>query len=190
MASEVKLTLKQRDFVEAYIGAARGNASEAARIAGYKAPGQQGYENLKKPEIRAEIEAQLSLRTLSANEVLAGLTEHSKASLKPFLYMQGDVAVIDLSTEEAESKLHLLKKVKTKRRSGGKPEDRWEEVETEIELHDPQSALVQLGRYHKLFTDKAELTGKDGEAIKVHYEQLRDLPPDELVRIHRETLGD
>lgn len=46
-----KLTLMQKKFIEAYDG----NASEAARIAGYRVPGVQGHENLQKSYIREEI---------------------------------------------------------------------------------------------------------------------------------------
>jgi phage terminase small subunit len=50
-----KLTEKQRRFVEAYMGQAAGNATEAARLAGYKGNditlGAVGAENLKKPQI-------------------------------------------------------------------------------------------------------------------------------------------
>lgn len=46
-----KLTPKQQRFVEAYVG----NATDAARIAGYAGDdatlGQVGYENMKRPEI-------------------------------------------------------------------------------------------------------------------------------------------
>jgi phage terminase small subunit len=48
-----KLTSKQQKFVEAYCG----NATEAARIAGYKQPAIQGHENLQKPNVKAAIEA-------------------------------------------------------------------------------------------------------------------------------------
>ena len=57
------LTGKQRLFVEAYLGPARGNATEAARLAGYKGTdtvlGAMGAENLKKPKIKAAIEGAL-----------------------------------------------------------------------------------------------------------------------------------
>jgi phage terminase small subunit len=35
-----------------------------------------------------------------------------------------------------------------------------------IELYDAQAALQLLGRHHKLFTDRTELTGKDGGPIE------------------------
>lgn len=46
---------KQQAFVEHY--AACGNATEAARRAGYKKPNPQGAENLAKPNIQAAIAA-------------------------------------------------------------------------------------------------------------------------------------
>lgn len=56
-----KLTAKQNAFVAAYIGSAKGNATEAARIAGYKGNDETlravGHENLTKPHIAAQIAA-------------------------------------------------------------------------------------------------------------------------------------
>lgn len=49
------LSPKQRKFVEYY--AACGNATEAARQAGYRKPNPQGSENLVKPSIQAAIAA-------------------------------------------------------------------------------------------------------------------------------------
>lgn len=68
-ATMPKLRLKQTRFIEAYLGVAQGNGTEAARIAGYSgttaALGAMAYETLKKPYIQtaiavrtAEIEAE------------------------------------------------------------------------------------------------------------------------------------
>lgn len=43
-----KLTAKQSTFIDAYLGEAKMNAAQAARIAGYKHPEAQGAENLRK----------------------------------------------------------------------------------------------------------------------------------------------
>jgi phage terminase small subunit len=58
-APSPKLSAKQEAFVAAYLGSARRNASEAARMAGYsdRTAGSQGHDLLKKPEIQAEIQA-------------------------------------------------------------------------------------------------------------------------------------
>src|SRR5687768_365760 len=70
-----KLSPKQETFVQAYVGAARFNASEAARIAGYKDPGQAGYILKKNEEIRARIDDVLAAHSLSSAEVLRELTD-------------------------------------------------------------------------------------------------------------------
>ncbi|MFW6086155.1 MAG: terminase small subunit [Myxococcota bacterium] len=54
-----KLTEKQRRFVEAYLGEACGNATQSARLAGYKGNNNTlrvvGAENLAKPAIQEAI---------------------------------------------------------------------------------------------------------------------------------------
>lgn len=60
MPKRDKLTEKQRRFVEAYMGKAAGNGTEAARIAGYKGNTKTlqsvATENLSKPVIAAAIQ--------------------------------------------------------------------------------------------------------------------------------------
>lgn len=74
----MKLTEKQRRFVDYYVET--GNASEAARRAGYseKTAGWIGQENLQKPTIKAAIDARLKeledKRIAKAEEVLQFLT--------------------------------------------------------------------------------------------------------------------
>lgn len=76
---EPALTLKQKLFIEAYVGRARGNATEAARIAGYRGDegtlAQVGHENLRKPEIRAAMEARVQRSAMEADEVLSELSK-------------------------------------------------------------------------------------------------------------------
>jgi phage terminase small subunit len=55
-----KLTEKQRRFVEAYMGQAKGNATEAARLAGYSgnenALSQRGFELVRNSKVSQAIE--------------------------------------------------------------------------------------------------------------------------------------
>lgn len=166
----VKLTNKQRVFVEEYLTC--WNATEAARRAGYAGREETlrvvGHENLTKPNISECVRKRISEKAMSADEVLLRLGEIARGSLQPFTRTRDDDIWPDLTTEAAQAKFHLLKKIKPKRRVGGKPGDEWVETEVEIEIHDPLKALELLGRNHKLFTDKTELTGKDGEAIEIN----------------------
>src|SRR4051812_10428967 len=107
--ADTALKDKQEAFVLAYIGEARFNASEAARIAGFGSAGQAGYELLKKPQIRARIDKYLEAETLNAKEVLAELADIAKAEWKHFITVK-----VDRKTgEEIEVKMDLSNKVKS-----------------------------------------------------------------------------
>jgi phage terminase small subunit len=60
------LTYKQRLFVEFYLGEASGNATEAARLAGYRGNkntlGSIGVENLRKPAVKRALENGLDVK--------------------------------------------------------------------------------------------------------------------------------
>jgi hypothetical protein len=68
-----KLTEKQRRFVDAYLGEAAGNATKAARLAGYKGNDNTlasvGTENLRKPAIAEAIEHAQRQDPLTATRV-------------------------------------------------------------------------------------------------------------------------
>lgn len=68
-----KLTAKQKIFVASYLKTF--NATLAAKMAGYseRTAYAIGWENLKKPEIAAEIEERLTQAAMSADETLAHL---------------------------------------------------------------------------------------------------------------------
>lgn len=73
MQNDKPLTEKQRRFVDAFMGAAKGNATEAARIAGYK--GTPGALHVT------------ATRTLSNAKVHAAIAERRKA--------EADTAIMD-----------------------------------------------------------------------------------------------
>ena len=82
----MKLTEKQRRFVDYYVE--MGNASEAARRAGYaeKAAYRTGSENLRKPQVKAAIDARLKeledKRIAKADEVMQFLTSTLRGEVK------------------------------------------------------------------------------------------------------------
>lgn len=59
--AHVTLSERERRFVEAYMGPAAGNATEAARLAGYsaKTAGSQGSRLLKKANIRQALQTRV-----------------------------------------------------------------------------------------------------------------------------------
>ena len=63
------ITFKQRRFVEAYMGKANGNATEAARISGYKHPNTQGPRLFVNVSIREAIRERVESDPLIANRI-------------------------------------------------------------------------------------------------------------------------
>lgn len=142
-----ELTNKQRVFVEEYLRC--WNATEAARLAGYKNPRQAGSENLSKPDIATEVKTRITEKTMSADEVLNRLSDHARSTMADFLDEAEEN--LDLAKAAVRGKLHLVKKF-TKTDKG-----------TSIELYDAQAALVHIGRHHGLFVDKTALTDPTGQ---------------------------
>lgn len=103
------LTVKQKLFVEHYL--ATRNGVEAARLAGYSGNDATlrtvAWENLTKPDIRTEIEARLRPFILSANQVLAELSEVAFADWREFIEI-----VTDKLGNTVDVKLRLNDKLK------------------------------------------------------------------------------
>lgn len=151
------LTPKQVRFLEHYLTC--WNATEAARVAGYKHPNKQGPELLKQPQIAAAIDERLSEVAMSANEVLARLTDHARSDIGEFLDIDGN---LDLKRMKASGMTRLVKKLNTAKASGTSPKGGdWERETVTLELHDAQAALNTLARYHGLLGAK----GNEGDPI-------------------------
>lgn len=130
------LTLKQARFVVFYLGKANGNATEAARLAGYSRPQDLGPRLVKKSQVRAKIDERLDGASISANEILVRLTDHATSAIGDFLKKNGRSFKIDMAKVR---KSRCVKKIKQGQHG------------IEIELYDAQSALEKLGRYRGLW---------------------------------------
>ena len=116
------------------------NATEAARRAGYAHPNSYGPK--LKQQLQEEIDAELDELAMPAREILARLGEHARATMDDFIEViklddnGRSTAIVSLSKAKRLGKLHLIKKL-TYRDNG-----------YTLELHDAQSALQHLDRYH------------------------------------------
>ena len=144
---ESGLTDKQQRFCELYVGEAKLNGSEAARMAGYSenSAGAIASENLQKPEIQAriaELRATLSERTsISAEKVLrevalVAFSDHSEYEVDA----SGKLTLREGAPPEA---IRAVGKLRFKRRVG----DDYEETETEVGLWDKVAALRSLMKH-------------------------------------------
>lgn len=102
-----KLTLKQKRFVDAYIET--GNATEAARMAGYskKTANRIGTENLSKLVIRRAIQERLdameAAKTATPEEVMQHLTAAMRGEIR-------EECIVSEGTGEGCSRARIMKK--------------------------------------------------------------------------------
>ncbi len=146
MSKEQRLSGKQMAFINAYFGEAEYNGTESAAIAKYKGNMRTlaaiASENLRKPNIAAEISRRFKESAMSADEVIERLGEQARAEYSKYLEDDG---TIDIKSLLAAGKGHLIKStVPTK--EGNR-----------IEFYDGQSALITLAKHHGLLTDRHEI---------------------------------
>ena len=160
------LTKKRRVFVEEYLRCF--NATEAARRAGYKYPNKLGPRLVKVGVVADLIQQRIQEKAMAADEVLLRLGEQARAEHAEYIRADGSV---DLERLLKDGKGHLVKGTKWDRQGN-----------LVVDFYDAQSALVHIGKHHKMFTERHEVTGKDGGAIAVTH-RAEDLTDDELARI-------
>ena len=135
------LGVKERVWLAEYLKCF--NATKAAEVAGYKWPNRIGSRlKLKHAEL---IEATLKSRAMTPEIVIDRLSDQAMASYAEFINDDGEV---DLAGLRAAGKMHLIKAIK-RDRLGRKT----------VEFYDAQTALIQVGKHHKLFTEQTAFDG-------------------------------
>jgi hypothetical protein len=102
---------------------------------------------------------------MSKDEVLIRLAEMARGSMDDFTTFWEGVSLpkLDLAKAQKAGKLGLVKKLKY-----GK------DGEIEFELYDAQAALVQLGKAHRVFVERNEVSGPNGGDIPVKAQHAID----------------
>lgn len=146
------LTDKQKLFVAEYL--LDKNGAAAAERAHYppKNSKQIAYKLLQDERIREAIDNELDVHAMRASEAIALLADWGRGSMRPFLQVnESGHQVINLSTEKAKDNLHLIKSVKQKRFITRTENGEFEEITTEVSLHDAKDAVHKIlllhGRY-------------------------------------------
>lgn len=161
------MTDKQRLFVDAYLNEARGNATQAARIAGFEHPNKDGWRARNHPEVKKEIDRRLAENTMSANEVLYRLRIIASASMAD-AFEEQDVGrrrfpALNFQTLFETGLIHAVKSIKSDMDG------------TEIKLHDSIAALKLLMQYHGLL--KPQEKEQDEDALALLRQALGIAPP-------------
>lgn len=149
-----RLTAKQQAFCYHYLSNGF-NGTRAAIAAGYpeKSAAEIAYENLRKPHIKAFIDAHMKSMAMGAQEVLARLSMQARGDLGAFVGLTAKKIA-------AHPQAFLLKKFQVVENTDGSRR-------TTIELYDAQAALIALGKHHGLFVERHE--------IDIHAEAIRDI---------------
>lgn len=115
-----ELTLKQKLFIEYYCGRARGNATEAARLANYEGNdvtlGAVGYENLRKPLIKEAINERFDTLAMDRGEITSELSDIGRAEWRDFLTIrtddEGNTVAAKLNLGDKIKALDILAKIR------------------------------------------------------------------------------
>lgn len=164
----MNLTAKQRAFCQEYLVDL--NATQAAIRAGYspRTARQVGAENLSKPDIQAELTKLMEERAqrveIDADTVLRELLRLARVDLSAAFNDNGSLKPVRDMPEDVR---RAISGVDVFEEFQGRGEDRAMIGYTKkLRFWDKTKALELLGRHLKLFSDKIELTGKDGGPVE------------------------
>jgi len=173
-----KLTTKQRLFIDHYLQCF--NASEAARRAGYseRTAQQMGSENLSKPVISEAIQARLQEVHMGADEALKLMADIARGDVAQIMDITSMGFSLDMSKAKELGLTRLIKKVKqrtvTHIAKSESDEDR-EVIDLEVELYPADAALRDILKVHGKFTEKIELSGKDGFPLVINIRKASEI---------------
>lgn len=134
-------------------------------------------------DIREELERRFEARAMGAKEVIARLADMARASLDPFIAINGEgFASFDFSGEDSREHVHLIRKLRSRRSrkivGKGENAEAWEDESIEVELHDSQAALDKIAKILRLYEDpegdEKKFTAPQVVEIIKTYEQGKD----------------
>jgi phage terminase small subunit len=154
------LTRRQKVFVSEYIQS--WNAADAARKAGYSVRSAYsiGWELLRKPEVKAAIEARLDEVQMGADEALKLTADIARGDIGEFMAIGPMGFSLDLEAAQKAGKTNLLKKVTQKTVIDGKRDTETHIVD--IELYDRQAALRDILGVHGRLRGKGTSERENG----------------------------
>lgn len=132
--------------------------TESARRAGYAHPEKAGPRLRKSKKFQVAVDEHFNEQEMAASEVVARLSQQARAEYAKYIMADG---AVNLAQMLDDGMAHLIKKIGYAR-----------DGQQVVEFYDAQSALVHVGRYHAIFTDRTDHT-TDGEPINI-IEVVRD----------------
>lgn len=160
------LTNKQRVFIDEYLRT--WNATAAARAAGYSenTAYATGSENLNKPEIAAAISERLKQRHMTADEALSRTADIARFDMTEWIDADGN---LDIGALRAAGKGHVIKKIKTTRRTTIRNDVEYTTTTMEFEAYPADAAHDKLLRHHGQYNDRlaVDLNAQTAKEIEI-----------------------
>lgn len=178
------LTHKQQFFADEYLRDL--NGTEAYKRAGYKAKNDnvaavEAAKLLRNPKVAKYIQAAMDARSektkISSENVLTEIAKLAFCDIRKVFDAEGRLLPVHMLPDEIAASVSSVEVV-TSRVPGGEPAD--VEYTAKIKFWDKRGSLELLGKHLKLFTDKTEVTGKDGGPIDVLMQQIAASPNSRL----------
>ena len=153
------LSSRDRMFVAYYMQTF--NAVEAIISAGYSGSRRDArftaYHLMKQSKVKMAIEACMLDVFMDAAEMKARTSDQARATIEDFIVIADDGSFTwNLKQAQDRGKIALVKKLKSRTTKDGT-------TETELELHDAQSALVNIGKLHNLFVEQVRVKADVGD---------------------------
>lgn len=166
---EKELTARQKRFVDEYLIDL--NATAAYKRAGYTAEGNAAeaaasrmLSNVKVAEaIQKAMDGRSNETKIDAARVLSEIGKLAFADIRKVFDEHGRLRPIHELPDEIAASVSSIEVV-TSRIPGGEPSE--VEHTAKIKFWDKRGSLELLGRHLKMFTDKTEVSGKDGGPIE------------------------
>lgn len=164
MPAKKTLSERERHFVDAFCGSAKGNRTQAAKDAGYsaKSAARIGTRLSKKVHVKAEIATRQATRAdqsgITQGRVLDETALLAFSDLTHYTVSEsGDVA---LAKEAPVGAMRALQSIKRRITTRGSGETAEVTREVELRLWDKVAPLKLAGQHVGLFVEKREVSGK------------------------------
>ena len=171
------MTPKQKIFIKEYLIDL--NATRAAISAGYseRTACEQGSRLLANVKVKTEIERSLTKRAekldISAEKVLGELSKMAFANMQDYITIRDGDAYVDLSKLTRDQAAAIQEVTTDSYTVEGENEESAKVItKCKFKLADKRGSLELLGRYLKLFTDKFEAGGPNGEGLRIVIEHI------------------
>lgn len=190
MGKKRKLTPKQKLFVKEYLIDL--NATQAAIRAGYseKTAYRTGADNLKKPQIQAELEKAMKAREkrteVTQDRVLKELAKIGFADIKDFLSYRTEKTLVEVDDEGTEiyGYRQIIDTIPSDEVDGAVISEvsLARDGTFKFKLQDKMKALEMMGRHLGMFIEKREISGSlnvNNPLEDLTTEEIRQLIADE-----------